>query len=242
MRRMMLAVAVATVAALLGAGAAVAVTTTAGTTIRACAKLEGGALRLAASCRADERPVSWATTGPQGVPGPRGPRGPAGPAGTAVPYKQFVNATTFRITSTGCEPGKWRLVVARQWGSTLQWAAPDAYGGCKATMVSSQGLPVSGLREGTWSLVYEVDPTFFNGLLGPEGSWTFWDRAMSPTTSTSTRRPFGLADSCSVGGWRETSLLWVSCTRTLPTDADFSLYEDQEIGPVVFERMTPAAG
>ncbi|HLH66638.1 MAG TPA: tail fiber domain-containing protein [Solirubrobacteraceae bacterium] len=55
--------------------------------IHACANRRTGALRLAARCRRDERPVVWSFRGPagaQGAAGAPGKTGPAGPAGPAA--------------------------------------------------------------------------------------------------------------------------------------------------------------
>jgi len=81
------------------AGGAVAVTVRSHETavIRACVG-RTGRMRLvtqSASCRRNERPVSWNVRGPQGDPGPAGPAGPAGadgapgPAGPAGPPGQI---------------------------------------------------------------------------------------------------------------------------------------------------------
>lgn len=51
--------------------------------IKACAKKQGGALRVAAKCRKTERRVQWAKTGPRGRPGAAGAAGKDGVAGTA---------------------------------------------------------------------------------------------------------------------------------------------------------------
>ena len=81
------------------AGGAVAVTVRSHETavIHACVG-RTGRMRLVsqnASCRRNERPVSWNVRGPQGDPGPAGPAGPAGadgapgPAGPAGPPGQI---------------------------------------------------------------------------------------------------------------------------------------------------------
>lgn len=52
--------------------------------INACAKKQGGRLRVVAkpnACRRGEQPLSWNVQGPAGPPGPEGPAGPPGPAG-----------------------------------------------------------------------------------------------------------------------------------------------------------------
>jgi hypothetical protein len=61
-----------------GAGWAIAASTTSTATIRACASNSTGALRLAASCRRSEHRVSWNTVGPRG---PRGAQGVTGAQG-----------------------------------------------------------------------------------------------------------------------------------------------------------------
>jgi hypothetical protein len=68
----------------IGAGWAIAASTTSSATIRACASKSTGALRLAASCRRSERSVSWNTVGPRGprgLPGIQGAKGDTGAAG-----------------------------------------------------------------------------------------------------------------------------------------------------------------
>jgi hypothetical protein len=52
--------------------------------VKACAKKQGGTLRIAKKCRRTERRVRWGRIGPagaQGVTGATGPQGPAGPQG-----------------------------------------------------------------------------------------------------------------------------------------------------------------
>ena len=77
-----------------GAGWAIAASTTSTATLRACANNSTGALRLAASCKRGERRVSWNTVGPrgrrglqgiQGAKGDPGSTGSAGPAGAQGP-------------------------------------------------------------------------------------------------------------------------------------------------------------
>jgi hypothetical protein len=74
-----------------GAGWAIAASTSSTATIRACASKSTGALRLAPSCKRSERSVSWNTVGPrgrrglQGIPGAKGDTGSTGPAGLAGP-------------------------------------------------------------------------------------------------------------------------------------------------------------
>lgn len=77
-----------------GGGWAIAASTTSSATIRACANNSTGVLRLAASCKRGERPVSWNTVGPrgrrglqgiQGAKGATGSTGSAGPAGAQGP-------------------------------------------------------------------------------------------------------------------------------------------------------------
>jgi hypothetical protein len=72
-----------------GAGWAIAASTTSTATIRACASKSNGALRLAATCKRSERRVSWNTVGPrgrrglQGIQGAKGDTGATGAAGAA---------------------------------------------------------------------------------------------------------------------------------------------------------------
>ena len=74
------AVALAAALALCGAGLT-AYASVNGGSIHACAKKQGGQLRLAAQCLATERAVSWT----QGLPGPAGPPGLQGAAGQTGP-------------------------------------------------------------------------------------------------------------------------------------------------------------
>jgi hypothetical protein len=76
-----------------GAGWAIAASTSSTATIRACASKSNGALRLAARCKSSERRVSWNTVGPRGPRGATGvagangidgATGPMGPAGIAL--------------------------------------------------------------------------------------------------------------------------------------------------------------
>jgi hypothetical protein len=70
-----------------GAGWAIAASTSSTATIRACASKSNGALRLAARCKSSERRVSWNTVGPrgprglQGIQGAKGDTGATGAAG-----------------------------------------------------------------------------------------------------------------------------------------------------------------
>ena len=91
-RARMPAIAVAAACLLaVGAGWAIAASTTSSATLRACASKSNGALRLAARCKSSERRVSWNTVGPQGprglqgIQGAKGDTGAAGAAGAAGP-------------------------------------------------------------------------------------------------------------------------------------------------------------
>ena len=72
-----------------GAGWAIAASTTSSATLRACASKSNGVLRLAARCKSSERRVSWNTVGPrgarglQGIQGVKGDTGATGAAGAA---------------------------------------------------------------------------------------------------------------------------------------------------------------
>src|SRR4051812_32610348 len=79
---------VAVVTGIATAGVAVAVSTSAtSTTIKACVKKSGGAMRqvgASTKCKSTEKSVSWnvrGVAGPKGVAGPAGPVGPAGESG-----------------------------------------------------------------------------------------------------------------------------------------------------------------
>lgn len=52
-------------------------------TLNGCAKKANGALRLADTCKRNERSVAWSVQGPQGPKGDTGAQGPAGPQGPA---------------------------------------------------------------------------------------------------------------------------------------------------------------
>ena len=77
----------AAVTVLVAVGAAYATGLVPTAQIDACAKKSSGELRLKGSreCRASERAVGWAVTGPQGPAGPAGAQGAQGPAGPAGP-------------------------------------------------------------------------------------------------------------------------------------------------------------
>jgi hypothetical protein len=79
--------AAAAVTVLVAGGTAYATGLVSDAQIKACAKKSSGALRLKGSggCRASERAVAWAVSGPQGPAGPTGPQGAQGPAGPAGP-------------------------------------------------------------------------------------------------------------------------------------------------------------
>jgi hypothetical protein len=59
--------------------------------------------------------------GQTGARGPAGPAGPAGPPGPTGGFGTFYNASTFSLTSSGCPSDMYRLVVVRQFGTTLPW-------------------------------------------------------------------------------------------------------------------------
>ncbi len=67
-----------------GAGWAIAASTTSSATIRACASKSTGVLRLAARCKKSERRVSWNTVGPRGLRGLRGIQGATGATGAGA--------------------------------------------------------------------------------------------------------------------------------------------------------------
>ena len=82
--RVSIAIALVAVAAASTAAISASASTAPAKPLSACAKKQGGALRLAAHCNRDERAVSWTQgAGPVGPAGPAGPVGPAGPQGTA---------------------------------------------------------------------------------------------------------------------------------------------------------------
>ena len=62
-------------------GIAIAATSGSSNQISACAKKRGG-LRLAKTCRANERKVVWGKTGPKGAKGAAGATGATGATGT----------------------------------------------------------------------------------------------------------------------------------------------------------------
>jgi collagen triple helix repeat protein len=87
-------IAVAAIALVASGATAVAASRGADTSIKACANVRTGALRLETPkrpCHTKGRPakrekrVTWAQTGPQGLPGVAGATGPAGAAGPAGP-------------------------------------------------------------------------------------------------------------------------------------------------------------
>jgi hypothetical protein len=65
-----------------GAGWAIAASTTSSATLRACASKRTGILRLAGKCKSSERSVSWNTVGPKGPQGTQGVQGSQGLQGT----------------------------------------------------------------------------------------------------------------------------------------------------------------
>jgi hypothetical protein len=70
--------------------------------LHGCYKKSGGTLRLidnaAEQCGANETPVNWNQTGPQGPAGPQGPEGPAGPQGPPGPAGGSRQVTTYSGT------------------------------------------------------------------------------------------------------------------------------------------------
>ena len=52
------------------------------TTVSACVKKKGGAVRVARKCRHGEARVSWNRRGPAGPQGPQGPQGAGGARGS----------------------------------------------------------------------------------------------------------------------------------------------------------------
>lgn len=111
-------VALASVAAMLaGAGIAAAANPDSGGVINACYKTSTGALRTVdadTACRADEKPLAWNQTGPQGVPGADGrdgqdgAPGPAGPAGPSDAWSDSHDA--YEVVVPG---GRYHVVAAR---------------------------------------------------------------------------------------------------------------------------------
>lgn len=78
----------ATAAAVTGVAVADPPGSAASTTVYACVGRHDGNVRIVAqgaTCRRDEDPTSWSSTGPQGPAGPAGATGPQGPAGAAAP-------------------------------------------------------------------------------------------------------------------------------------------------------------
>jgi hypothetical protein len=75
--------AAATLAVFLAAGGAAWAATGTGSTIHACYKKHGGALRLATHCRRGESAVSWSRVGPTGRRGPAGQAGKTGASGAS---------------------------------------------------------------------------------------------------------------------------------------------------------------
>ena len=75
----------ATVAVFLAAGGAAWAAAGSGSTIHACYKKRGGALRVAGRCKHGEKPLSWSQLGPIGAAGKKGATGPKGATGAQGP-------------------------------------------------------------------------------------------------------------------------------------------------------------
>jgi len=120
-------VAGAVVTVLVAVGAAYATGLVSNAQVNACAKKSSGALRLKGSgeCRASERPVAWAVTGPRGPAGPAGPQGAQGPAGLAG--AQGATGSTGAAGPPG-PPGPSYSLSLSYPSATIQNPAADQYG------------------------------------------------------------------------------------------------------------------
>lgn len=85
-----------------------------GGTIRACAKKSGGALRIAATCKTNERRVTWNVRGLQGIQGPKGvtgPKGDTGPRGDTGPTGPSAAYTAVNDDDVNVSSGETTLAV-----------------------------------------------------------------------------------------------------------------------------------
>lgn len=151
-----LAVAAACLLAI-GAGWAIAASTTSSATIRACASKSTGALRLAGKCKSSEHRVSWNTVGPrgprgtqgvqglqglqgtqgvQGPPGSQGVQGPPGPAGLL--------ASPNELEGLPCQspngPGTTEAVVDHDYGSHPGATTGSGYNGIGLACIRADDL------------------------------------------------------------------------------------------------------
>ena len=84
----------------------VGVSNAAGTTIKACAKKSGGAMRLIdvkKKCKKSERTLTWGTKGSTGSKGAAGLRGAAGTNGLSTVYSKTGSDTAYGLSNTTLE-------------------------------------------------------------------------------------------------------------------------------------------
>lgn len=132
-------------------------------TLHACAARHGGALRLATSCTASERRVTWSVKGPRG---PKGRRGKAGADGAGPAYLSRQSGSTLvgsgpltNVDSFQLPPGAY-LVTAT---ATASSPAANDNGSCQLsgaglsgesasfslTSAHGEALSVTGLAQAT---------------------------------------------------------------------------------------------
>jgi hypothetical protein len=168
-------VAGAVVTVLVAVGAAYATGLISNAQINACAKKSNGDLRLkgSGSCRASERAVAWAVTGPQGPAGPAGSQGAQGPAGPAGAQ----GATG--VTGAAGPPGPSYSLSLSYPSATIQNPAADQYGHSgldSGEAVCGNGKKVLGGGVRTESGVQYVNdsyPSDGSGSFAPgQAAWT----------------------------------------------------------------------
>jgi hypothetical protein len=167
--------AVAAGGVMFGAGGLAFAASGSGNVIHACANKKTGALRLAATCKRNERRVLWQVHGPQGLQGATGARGPQGIQGSPG-QTGFANIVVRTDTLTGllagsdtvkCNPGERAIgggVAHNDFSNnaSIYASAPVAANGSIATAGSTPTAWATGINN-----TAAVDTTFYAVCASP---------------------------------------------------------------------------
>jgi hypothetical protein len=186
-----LAVAAACLLAI-GAGWAIAASTTSSATIRACASKSTGALRLAGKCKSSERRVSWNTVGPrgprgtqgvqglQGLQGTQGVQGPQGPSGSqglqGPPGPAGLLASPNELEGLPCQspngPGTTEAVVDQDHGSHPGATSGDGTNGIGLACIRADDLEPNDTRAQATDATSFISNGFrwASGTISPAGN------------------------------------------------------------------------
>jgi hypothetical protein len=162
--------------------------------IHACFVTKTGTLKIAASCKKNETPLSWneaGPTGPQGIAGATGPAGPSGPEGIA--------GMTGPAGPTGAQGPAGPTGPAGQLASTANVQRLNLVNGSN-TVLASLGVTSDGNVLTFYDSSGKKTVTFGNSADGTQTGMTTWDGNGILAGTGVGRTQFGEANTSNVYG------------------------------------------